>query len=85
MWSSGEYAPRSRPVSFWRLATNLPRPRTQQSCKLLIQTAEWFLLIIGRLIRRGIQTNDGVCLAAPRSVTGNIQYEIMRIEARRRI
>ena len=82
---SGECLQGAGFASSWRLAANLSRPRAQCSLKLLIHTAECLLLIIGRLVRRAMQPSDYAWPPAPRSLTSNIQYEILRIEARRRI
>jgi hypothetical protein len=66
----------------------LYRPRfrhPEKVAKPLIQIAQYMLLMIGRSIRRAMQTNDCTWPAAPRVPNGDIRYEIMRIEARRRI
>ena len=53
--------------------------------KLFAHTAERLLATIGRTARREMQTNELAWMVAPRVPMGNTQYEIMRIEARRRI
>ena len=62
-----------------------PQPHWRLSWSLLVLTAQHWLSIIGRPIGWPKQAGDWEGPVAARFPTGNIQSEIMRIEARRRI
>lgn len=83
--SSEDYSRGAGFASSGRLATYISRPRVQLSRKLPVHAAEWLLLIISRLVGRAMQPSNCKWPAAPRSPACNIQHEILRIEARRRI
>jgi hypothetical protein len=63
----------------------LAQPGWRPSWNLLAHTAERLLSILGWAARRGIWTTDRARDALPRLQMANTRYEIMRIEARRRI
>ena len=83
--SSREYPQAPKLLSSWRPAAGACLPLTQPSWKSLVHAAERLFSIVRRLVRRAMQTDDCTWLAAPTVPTGNARYEIMRIEARRRI
>jgi hypothetical protein len=80
-----EYHQAPRLLLSWHSAAMPSQPHRSLFWKPLAHTAECLLATIGRTARREIQTDDLAWPAASRLPIGNIQYEIMRIEARRRI
>ena len=83
--SSIDYPQGAGSASSRRLAANISQPHVQLFLKLPVRMAEWSLLIISRLVRRVMHPSDCAWPSAPRSQARNVQFEILRIEARRRI
>jgi hypothetical protein len=80
-----EYPQAPRLPSSWHPADMPSQAHRQLFRKLLAHIAGRFLATIGRAVRREMQTDDLTWPAARRVPMGNTRYEIMRIEARRRI
>jgi len=83
--SLAQYSQASSLLWHWRLGAGLSQPRLQLSWRPIVHSAERLFSIIGRAGRRAIHTLVGEGPTRPRLPRDNTRYEIMRIEARRRI
>jgi hypothetical protein len=83
--SLAQYSQASSLLLHWRPRARLSQPRFQLSWRSIVHSAERLFSIIGRPARWAIRTLVGEGPTRPRLPTDNTRYEIMRIEARRRI
>jgi hypothetical protein len=83
--SLAQYSQASSLLWHWRPGARLSQPRLQLSWRPIVHSAERLFSIIGRPAKRAIHTLVGEGPTRPRLPTDNTRYEIMRIEARRRI
>jgi hypothetical protein len=82
---SREYPQALGLLSSTRPAVEPMQRRWRLSWRPLIHTAERLLRTIGRIGKQAIPADDCAWQASPRVATSNMQTDIMRIEARRRI